>query len=153
MFGATLQRIGNRLAWRAYNRGDLDFLGRFLTDEVVYDVSGRPPVGGHWVGKAAYVESNRRWMDAHPGYRIRVVAEALTHPFALGLTNTVFTEMEVIERTAEGPARRRLAVDVSEIRRGKLVAARHYWLDPDAEAESLVKASPVRRDPEAGDRT
>jgi ketosteroid isomerase-like protein len=134
MFGALVQRIGNRLAWRAYNRRDLEFLGRYLTDDVVYDVSGRPPVGGRWVGKAGYLEANRRWLDAHPSARIRVTSEALTRPFALGLTNTVFTEMEILERSADGRITRRRAVDVS--RSGAASSWRHAtWLDPTPRPE------------------
>jgi ketosteroid isomerase-like protein len=134
MIGAMVLRIGNRRGWKAFNRGDLAYFDRYLADDVVYEVAGRPPFGGRFVGKTAWHEANRRWMDSVAAFRIRVVHEGLTHPFALGLTNTVLTEYELIERTPDGRTFRTRGIDVSEIRRGKLVAARNYLFDQEGEA-------------------
>jgi ketosteroid isomerase-like protein len=49
------------IAARAYERalfaGDMDAVGRLLTDDVVYWVAGAPPLGGEWKGRAAVLRA------------------------------------------------------------------------------------------------
>lgn len=46
---------------RAYERalfaGDMDAVGRLLTDDVVYWVAGTPPIGGEWHGREAVIRA------------------------------------------------------------------------------------------------
>jgi ketosteroid isomerase-like protein len=142
MIGAILTRIGNRRAWKAMNRRDLDYFDRYVADEVVYDVAGRPPLGGRFVGKAAWRGANQRWMDSLESFKFRVIHEALTNPFALGFTNTILTEYEVIETARDGRTLRMRGIDVSEMKRGKLVAERNYMFDLEAEAGIRQPGSP-----------
>lgn len=134
MIGALMLRIGSRRGWAAVNRRDLDHFDSLIAEDIVYDVAGEPPLGGHFVGKAAWREANERWMEPLASFRFRVLNEALTRPLALGLTNVVLTEYELIERTRDGRELRTRGIDVSEIRRGKVVAERNYLFDLEAEA-------------------
>jgi hypothetical protein len=102
MIGAILTRIGVRRGWEAANRRDLDYLDRYVADEAVIEIPGRPPIGGRFVGKAAFREANQRWMDSLASFEYRVINVALTNPFALGLSNTIFTEFELVETTHDG---------------------------------------------------
>jgi ketosteroid isomerase-like protein len=134
MIGAILVRIGNRRGWKAVNRRDLEYFEPYVSEGIVYDVAGPPPFGGRFVGKLAWREANQRWMDALASFEFRVIHEALTHPFALGFSNTVLTEYELLETTPDGRTFRTRGIDVSEIRRGKVVAERNYLFDLEAEA-------------------
>ena len=46
---------------RAYERalfaGKMDEVGRLFTDDIVYWVAGRPPLGGEWRGRAAVLKA------------------------------------------------------------------------------------------------
>ena len=141
MIGAILTRVGNRRAWKAFNRRDLDYFEPYLADGVVYEVAGRPPIGGRFVGKAAWREANQRWMDSLASFEIRVIHEALTNPFALGFSNTILTEYEAVETTRDGQTLRTRGIDVSKMKRGKLVAERNYTFDLEAEEAIRQPAS------------
>lgn len=143
MIGALVLKLGLGRAWRAFNRRDLDYFDRYIADDIVYEVAGPPPLGGRFVGKKAWREANQRWMDAIPFFKVRVVHEALTNPLALGLTNTVMTEYELIEKTPDGRVLRQRCIDISELRRGRTVRERQYWFDVDGEAAIRKLATPV----------
>jgi len=143
VIGAFFMRIGSRRGWAAFNRRDLDYFDRYVADEVVYDVQGPPPFGGRFIGKAAWRAANRRWMDAVGSFRADVRHLALSRPFALGLTNTVITEYDLVMTSRDGTTTRTLCVDVSEIRRGKLVAERNYTFDLDAAVAVVAAPAPL----------
>ena len=77
------------------------------------------------------------WMDTLPEFHYRVLHAALDKPWALGLTNTVITEFELSETNAAGETRLTRGIDVSEMRRGKLVAERTYMFDTVGEEDFL----------------
>jgi hypothetical protein len=137
MIGALILKLGLRRGWDAYNRCDLGYFERYLADDVVLEQPGSPPIGGRVVGKAAWREAMQAWFDAVPDFHYRVLHTALDRPWALGLTNTVITEFELSETNAAGESRVTRGIDVSEMRRGKLVAERTYMLDPDGEEAFL----------------
>jgi hypothetical protein len=142
MIGAVIMRIGTRRGWDAINRRDLGYFERYLADDVVLEQPGAPPFGGRVVGKAAWRTMMQAWVDAVPAYHYRVLHIALDRPWALGLTNTVITEFEVTETNAAGVTRVVRGIDVSEMRRGKLVAERTYMFDPIGE-EAFLGSAPI----------
>jgi hypothetical protein len=133
MIGALILKLGTGRGWDAVNRRDLDYFERYLADDVILEQPGPPPIGGRNVGRAAWRRAMQAWMDALPSFHYRVLHVALDKPWALGLTNTVISEFEVTETDAQGHTRIARGVDVSEMRRGKLVAERTYMFDPEAE--------------------
>lgn len=149
MIGALLLRLGSARGWRAFNRRDLDYFERYVADDIVYETAGRSPLGGRFVGKAAWREANQRWMDSLASFRFTVRHEGLTHPYALGLTNTVLTEYELMQTTKDGRAFRTRGIDVSEMRRGKIVAERNYLFDLAGSEALLQPAEPPAREAEA----
>jgi ketosteroid isomerase-like protein len=42
---------------RALFAGDMDEVGRLFTDDIVYWVAGRPPIGGEWRGREAVLRA------------------------------------------------------------------------------------------------
>jgi hypothetical protein len=81
-------------------------------------------------------------MDAVPDFHYRVLHTALDRPWALGLTNTVITEFELTETDAEGETRVSQGIDVSEMRRGKLVAERTYRFEA-GQGETAAETTPA----------
>jgi len=142
MIGALLMKLGARRGWDAMNRRDLDYVERYMADDVVIEIPGRPPIGGRFVGRKACREATERWMDSLASFEYRVVHLAVTNPLALGLTNTVLTEFVLVETTLDGRTHRARGIDVSEMKRGKLVAGRTYIFDLEAE-EAIRRPPPV----------
>lgn len=142
MIGALILKFGLRRGWDALNRGDLDYFERYLADDVVFEQPGPPPIGGRVVGKAAWRAMMQAWFDAVPVYHYRILHAALDKPWALTLTNTVISEFEVTETNAAGVTRVGRGIDVSEVRRGKVVAERTYMFDPAAEEAFLLGPQP-----------
>ena len=138
MIGALIMKWGTRRGWDAFNRRDLGYFERYFADDVVLEQPGPAPIGGRNVGKAAWRRAMAAWMDAVPSYRYRVLHTALDRPWALGLTNTVITEYELTETDVEGRTRVSRGIDVSEMRRGKLVVERTYRFDPAAKETFLA---------------
>jgi hypothetical protein len=144
MIGALILKFGARRGWDAVNRRDLGYFDRYLADDVVLEQPGQPPIGGRLVGKTAWRTAMQAWMDATPSFRYRILHTALDRPWALGLTNSVITEFELTETDAAGNTRCTRGIDVSEMRRGKLVAERTYMLDPTGE-EAFLHREPAAR--------
>ncbi len=153
MFGAIILKMGTGRGWAAVNRRDLEPLLKYVTDESVMEVPGRPPWGGTFVGKAAWRAWFEAWFAGLASFRFRVLHEALTNPFALGFTNTILTEFELEGTTRDGRTFRGRGVDVSEMRGGKYVADRTYVYDLEGEEQlrstMAPPASRVRRGPDA----
>ena len=143
MIGALILKLGLGRGWDALNRGDLDYFERYLADDVVFEQPGPPPIGGRVVGKAAWRAMMQAWFDAVPTYHYHILHAALAKPWALTLTNTVITEFEVTETNAAGVTRVGRGIDVSEMRRGKIVSERTYMFDPAAE-EAFLGIGPAR---------
>jgi ketosteroid isomerase-like protein len=144
VIGALILKLGAGRGWDALNRRDLHYFERYLADDVVCEIPGAPPIGGRFVGKVAWLEAMQRWVDAVPSYHYRVIHTAVANPLALGLTNTVITEYELTERMPDGRTHRGLGIDVTEMKRGKIVAERTYSFDPAAEEAFLgMPAAPT----------
>ena len=137
MIGALITKFGAVRGWEALNRRDLRYFERYLAEDVVCEIPGPPPIGGRFVGKAAWLEAMQRWVDAVPSYHYRLIHVALDRPWALGFTNTVITEFELTETMTDGRSHTGLGIDVTEMKRGKIVAERTYSFDPAAE-EALL---------------
>ncbi len=137
MIGALLMKWGTSRGWRAVNRRDLDYFDRYLAADIVLEQPGPPPIGGRNVGRAAWRRAMQAWMNAVPSFHYRILHIAIDPPWALGLTSTVITEFEVTETDAQGRSRVARGIDVSEMRRGKVVAERTYMFDPAAEEAFL----------------
>ncbi len=150
MIGAMILKRGAGSGWAAVNRRDVAPLLKYVDDDSVLEVSGRPPWGGTFVGKEAWRAWFDAWFAAVATFEYRVVHEALVNPFALGFTNTVLTEFEVDATTHDGRAFHGRGVDVSEMRRGRYVADRTYLFDVEMNELMLAGAVPPAVAPAPG---
>ena len=58
---------------------------------------------------------------------------AFANPFGFSVANTVFTQLTVDVTTKDGLTAHADLVNVSQVRGGKIVAARDYFFDPSVE--------------------
>jgi ketosteroid isomerase-like protein len=148
MIGAIILKMGAKRGWAAINRRDLEPLLKYVTDESVLEVPGRPPWGGRFVGKEAWRAWFDAWYAAVATFEYRVLREALANPYALGFSNTVLTEFEIDATTHDGRTWHGRGIDVSEMRSGKYVVDRTYMFDPETNMEMLAASAPPAVAPE-----
>jgi ketosteroid isomerase-like protein len=129
MIGAILARMGARHGWSRLRALDVDFFIRQLADDVVLECPGRTRLSGRFVGRHAVADWYRRYFDRLASLDHHLVHLTLDRPYAVGLTNTVVTEYEEVATLSDGRTLRGRAVDVTELRRGKVVASRTYIYD------------------------
>jgi ketosteroid isomerase-like protein len=129
MIGAILVRIGARYGWSRLRALDAEFFIRQLAEEVVLECPGRTPISGRFVGRHAVAAWYRRYFARLASLDHHLVHTTLDRPYALGLTNTVVTEYEEVATLRDGRTLRGRAIDVTEMRRGKVTASRTYIFD------------------------
>ncbi len=127
-----LERIVAR-NFEALNRKDLAAAMRGWADDAVFEFPGRSTISGRFVGKPAIEAWWRRWFERMADVRFVVRCVAFANPFTLTLANTVFVEWAADVTTVDGISVHANAVSVMRLRRGKVVFARDYFLDPAIE--------------------
>jgi ketosteroid isomerase-like protein len=119
--------------FRPINRKDLDGWMRAWGNDATFDFPGDSPISGHFEGKAAIEAWWRRWFDRMAEVRFTPVHVAFANPFGFSVANTVFTQLTVDVTTKDGLTAHADLVNVSQVRGGKIVAARDYFFDPSVE--------------------
>jgi len=119
--------------FRAMNRRDLAGTMRGWAEDGVFEFPGHSTISGRFVGKPAIEAWWRRWFDRMASVRFVVKRVALANPFTLTVANTVFIEWVADVTTVDGMSAHAEAVTMLRLRRGKVVFARDYFLDPTIE--------------------
>ncbi len=119
--------------FEALNRKDLAAAMRGWADNAVFEFPGHSTISGRFVGKPAIEAWWRRWFERMADVRFVVRRVAFANPFTLTLANTVFVEWVADVTTTDGVSVHAEAVSVMRVRRGKVVFARDYFLDPTIE--------------------
>jgi ketosteroid isomerase-like protein len=128
-----LERLLARTYDRTINRLDLDATMAAWADGAVFEFPGRTPISGRYVGKPAIREWWRTVFARAREVRFVPRRVALANPFLLTFRNTLFAEIEVDITTKDGQHAHAELVSVVELRRGKAIHARDYFLDPTVE--------------------
>jgi ketosteroid isomerase-like protein len=130
MIGALLLRASVPRAFAAQSRMDIDAMAKTWADDIVMEWSGPSVLAGRFEGKEAVAAAFRRDFSQLAASHIEAVGIALTRPYALGLSNTMYVSFVAEVTTKDGRSGRVEGVSVSEIRRGKVSAIRNHYLDP-----------------------
>lgn len=127
-----LERLVAR-TYEAVNRKDLAATMHGWAEDAVFEFPGHSTISGRFVGKPAIEAWWRRWFERMATVRFVARRVALANPLALNIANTVFIEWTADVTTVDGIAAHAEGVSVMRIRRGKVVFARDYFLDPTIE--------------------
>jgi ketosteroid isomerase-like protein len=122
--------------FRAVNRKDLAAWMRGWAEDGVFEFPGHSTISGRFVGKPAIEAWWRHWFERMGSVRFVVRRVAVANPFTLNFANTVFVEWVADVTTVDGIPVHAEAVTVMRLRRGKVVYARDYFLDPSIEEAS-----------------
>ncbi len=129
MIGAMLMKAGARQGWTRLQQLDAEHFIRQLADDVVLECPGRTDLSGRFVGRAAVAAWYRRYFARLRALDDHIVHLAVERCYTLGLTNTVVTEYEEVATLTDGTRLQGRAVDVTEVRAGKIVGSRTYIFD------------------------
>ena len=132
MIGSLLMKVGARRAWARLEALDADFFIRQLADDVVLECPGHTTLSGRFVGREAVADWYRRYFARLEAIQVHVIRTAVEHQFAVGLTNTIITEYDEIATLRGGVTVRGRAIDMTEMRRGRIAASRTYIFDVQA---------------------
>lgn len=97
--------------------------------EGVFEFPGQTSVSGRYEGQRAIEGFFRRMFDRMATIHFTVKQVAVTHPFALGLSNTALCEWALDETSHDGIPVHLEGVSVLEFRHGQGVAFRDYIFD------------------------
>lgn len=129
MIGALLLKWEMRRSFDAMSRKDLAAMMRGWAKDSVFEFPGKTPVSGRHEGKPAIEAFFRTVFARMVTMRFTVKRIAVTHPLALGFTNTVLVEWTAEETSREGVTAHVQGFTVAEFRRGKGIAGRDYIFD------------------------
>lgn len=129
MIGAILMKAGARQGWTRIQQLDAEYFIRQLAEDVVLECPGRTDLSGRFAGREAVAAWYRRYFSRLRALDDHVIHLAVEHCYAVGLTNTIVTEYEESATLADGTTLDGRAVDVTEVRGGKVVASRTYIFD------------------------
>lgn len=134
MFGALMLRMmWKRTVAKEFARKDPDHVLEAWADDGVLEFGGTSGMSGRFVGREQLRTWITRWFDRMERIDFTVERVALEQPWALGLTNTVFSEAHVSETAHDGKEASVDVVIVDEVRRGKIVHERVYLFDETAD--------------------
>ncbi len=129
MIGALLIKRGVRRSFDLMNQKDLAELMRWWAEDGVLEFPGQTQVSGRYEGKQAIAGFFRRMFGRMAAIHFSVKRVMVTHPFALGLTNSAMCEWALDETSHDGVSTHTEGVTILEFRRGRGVAARDYIFD------------------------
>lgn len=134
MIGALVLRMSwKRSVQREFARKDPERVVKAWADNGVLEFGGTSGMSGRFVGRAEVRAWVARWFDRMERIDFTVDRIALERPWALGLTNTVFSEAHVSETAHDGTESAAEVVIVDEVRRGRIVHERVYVFDETAD--------------------
>lgn len=129
MIGAVLAKRATRSGFAKLNRKDLDGIMQGWVDDAVFEFPGRTPVSGTFEGKQAIESFFRTWFDKMATIQFSVKRVAVDRIFAMGATNAVIAEWDLVETDREGRTYHESGVTVTQVRGGKSIRAREYIFD------------------------
>lgn len=130
MIGALLVRTAFPRFTKAVSRKDVEAVSRGVAEDAVFEFPGRSRMSGSYEGREAIRGFWARVFERYDTVTMTPKRIALTHPYALGLTNSVLMEWRLDATTEDGLQIHAEGVAAVEIRRGKMVHSRDYFFDP-----------------------
>jgi len=140
MIGAMIAKRMTRSAFDAINRHDLAKSMAGVAEDATWIFPGNIPISGETKGKKAMEAAFVKWMERFPKINFVVKEVFVSNIFALGATNNIAAEWDIVETDHEGKEFRNSGVTIIRIKGGKLVSMRDYLSNTDILKESWGEA-------------
>jgi len=145
MIGAIIAKRMARSGFDALNRHDLDKSMAGWAEDATWTFPGNIPLSGETKGKKAIEAAFAKWMERFPKIDFTVKEVFVSNIFALGATNNIAAEWDIVETDREGKEFHNSGVTIIRVKGGKVVAIKEYIFDADALEEAWGKNEPRPR--------
>jgi len=131
MIGAVIAKRRARSAYDALNQHDVAKSVSNWTEDATWTMSGNVSISGETKGKKAIEAAFVKWMEQFPKIEFTVKEVFISNIFALGATNNIAVEWDIVEANCEGKEFHNSGVSIIRVKGGKVVAMRDYIFDAD----------------------
>ena len=131
MIGAIIMKRLAGSGFDALNRHNLAKLMAAYAEDSTFIFPGNTPMSGETKGKKAIEAWFAKVMEQLPEIDFTVKEVYISNIFALGATNNIAVEWDVIEANREGKKFHNSGVTTTRIKDGKIVAVRDYISNTD----------------------
>ena len=126
MIGAIIVKRKTRSAFDTLNRRDLAKLVAGWAEDATWTFPGYIPISGETKGKKAIEAAFAEWMERFPKINFTVKEVFVSNIFALGATNNVAVEWDIVQTDREGKEFPNSGVSIIRVKGGKVVSMREY---------------------------
>ena len=140
MIGAIIAKKMTRSAFDTLNRHDLAKSVAGFAEDATWTFPGNIPISGEWKGKEAIEAAFTEWMERFPKINFTLKEVFVSNIFALGATNNIAAEWDVVETDREGKEFHNSGVTTIRIKGGKVVSMRDYIYNTDILKEEWGEA-------------
>lgn len=132
MIGAVIAKKMARSGFDTLNRHDLAEAMRGWAEDATWTFPGNIPISGEAKGKKEVEAAFSKWMERFPQINFTIKEVFVSNIFALGATNNIAVEWDLVEVDHEGKEFRNSGVTIIKVKGGKVVAIREYIFDNDS---------------------
>ena len=136
MIGAVMAKKMARSAFDTINRHDLTKSMSGFAENATWVFPGNVPISGEAKGKIAIEAAFAKWMERFPKINFTIKEVFVSNIFAMGATNNIAVEWDIVETDREGKEFLNRGVTTVRVKGGKVVAMTDYIFD----AECLEQA-------------
>ena len=131
MIGAIIAKRKTRSAFDTLNQHDLAKSIAAFTEDATWTVPGNTPISGEWKGKEAVEAAFTKWMERFPKINFTLKEVFVSNIFALGATNNIAAEWDIVETDREGKESHNSGVTTFRVKGGKVVSMHDYIFNID----------------------
>ena len=136
MIGAVIAKRMARSGFDTLNRRELAESMTGWAEDGTWTFPGNVPISGETKGKKAIEAAFAKWMERFPKINFTVKEVFVSNIFALGATNNIAAEWDIVETDREGKEFRNSGVTIIRLKGGKLVSMRDYISNTDVLKEA-----------------
>jgi len=140
MIGAVIAKRMARSAFDTLNRHDLAKSMAGWAEDATWTFPGNIPISGETKGKKAIEAAFAKWMERFPKINFTVKEVFVSNIFALGATNNIAAEWDIVETDREGKEFHNSGVTITRVKGGKVVSMRDYIFNRDILKEAWGEA-------------
>lgn len=140
MIGAVMAKRVARSSFDALNRRDLSKITANLAEDGTWIFPGNVPISGETKGKKAVEAAMANWMKHYPKINFTVKEVFVSNIFAIGATNNIAVEWDIVLSNLKGKEIRNSGVTIIKVKSGKTVAIKEYLFNTDILNDGWVEA-------------
>jgi len=140
MIGAVIAKRMTRSAFDTLNRHDLAKSMAGWAEDATWIFPSNVPISGEAKGRKAIEAGFAKWMERFPKINFTVKEVFVSNIFALGATNNIAAEWDVVETDREGKEFHNSGVTIIRVKGGKVVSMRDYISNNDILKEAWGEA-------------